>query len=232
MLSCPDIINCASYKSSDMQIKSLIDNKDYQGIQQALSDHPALANEGIPYDEVNTTKAHPLHRLCDGVFSKKYTEEESIKMAKLFLEHGANINGGELILKQDTPLIAAASLFADGLAIFYLDNGAALGHAGCHGGTALHWAAWCGRNKVVARLVQEGAEINKLCIDFKATPLFWAVHGLKNGHITEGQDYIACVRTLIEAGADKTIPNIDGNTPFDLLAREDEELRELLKTFQ
>jgi uncharacterized protein len=209
-------------------MKKLIGNKDYEGIKQALSNNPNLANEGIPYDDVNTAKAHPLHRICDGVFSGKYTDEEAVKMAQLFLEYGANINGNKLSEKQDTPLIAAASLHADQVAIFYIEKGANINHAGCHGGTALHWAAWCGRDKVVRRLIQEGAEINKRCIDFKATPLFWAVHGLKNGDKNDMPKHLECVRILVEAGADKNILNADGKTVFDLLNDEDLELKELL----
>src|ERR1700750_2791482 len=102
-------------------MKDLIDNKDYKGIEQALINNPALANEGIPYDEVNTTKAHPLHRICDGVFNGTYSDEEAVRMAKIFLAHGANVNGNELIEKKDTPLIAAASLHADQVAILYIE---------------------------------------------------------------------------------------------------------------
>jgi hypothetical protein len=210
-------------------MKKLIDNKDFEGIKQALSNNPDLANRGIPYDEVNTAKAHPLHRICDGVFSKKYTDEEGVTMAKLFLEFGANINGNKLIEKQDTPLLAAASLNADEVAIFYIENGANIHHAGSHGGTALHWAAWCGRDQVVRRLIQEGAEINKLCIDFKSTPLFWAVHGLKNGDKNNMHNHLACVKILVQSGADKNIPNFEGKTVFDLLNDEDLELREQLQ---
>jgi hypothetical protein len=209
-------------------MKTLIDNKDYQGIEQALSNDPSLANEGIPYDSVNTTKAHPLHRICDGVFSGTYTDAEGVQMARIFLAHGTNVNGNGLVEKQDTPLVAAASLHADQVALLYIENGADLNHAGCHGGTALHWAAWCGRDKVVEKLVQQGAEINKICIDFKATPLFWAVHGLKNGGASSSSNYLECVRILVQAGADKTIPNCDGNIAFDLLDDEDGELKGLL----
>ena len=212
----------------EFSIKELIDKKDYDGLKKALAQNPGLANEGIPYDEKNTTKAHPLHRICDAVFTKKYTDEEAVKIAQLFLEFGANINGNELVEKKDTPLVAAASLNADKVAIFYIESGANINHAGCHGGTALHWAAWCGRDKVVKRLVQEGAEINKKCIDFKATPLFWAVHGLKSGDKNDMNNYVECVRILVQAGADKNIPNVDGNTAFDLLDDEDVELKELL----
>ena len=209
-------------------MKNLITSKDFNGIKQALSANPALANEGIPYDEVNTTKAHPLHRICDAVFSKKITDEEAVKLATLFLEYGATINGNTLTEKQDTPLIAASSLHADQVAIFYIEQGANINHAGCHGGTALHWAAWCGRAIVVERLIQAGAEINKICIDFKATPLFWAVHGLKNGDNNNTHTYLECINLLLRAGADKNIPNGQGKTVFDLLTDEDLELKEQL----
>lgn len=212
-----------------MQIKTLIDNKDFKGIEQALSNDPHLANEGIPYDEVNKAKAHPLHRICDGVFSGKYTDEEGAEMARIFLEFGANIEGNEPIEKQDTPLIAASSLHADQMAILYIEKGANIHHAGCHGGTALHWASWCGRHKVVERLIREGAEVNRRCLDFSATPLFWAIHGLKNGGNISLGDYLQCVKILNRSGAAKDIPNAEGKTVFDLLTDEDRELREQMK---
>jgi uncharacterized protein len=211
----------------DSLVKKLIAKKDYDGLRDILSQYPNLANEGIPYDDMNTTKAHPLHRICDGVFSGKYTDEEAVKMAKIFLEYGADINGNKLSENQDTPLIAASSLHADQVAIFYIESGAEINHAGCHGGTALHWAAWCGRPKVVGRLIQERAEINKRCVDFKATPLFWAVHGLKKGDKTNMHNHLECVKILIQSGADKNIPNGEGKTVFDLLNDEDVELKEL-----
>jgi len=210
-------------------MKKLIENKDYKGIEQALSNNPNLANEGIPYDDVNPVKAHPLHRICDGVYSNKFTDEEAVRIAKIFLDFGANIDGNMLAEKQDTPLIAASSLHADQVAILYIEKGANIFHTGCHGGTALHWAAWCGRDKVVKALIQEGAEINKLCIDFKSTPLFWAVHGLKHGdNNNDRQHYLQCVKILIQSGAEKNIPNFEGKTVFDLLDDEDLDFREQL----
>ena len=210
------------------KIKALITSKDYEAIGRVLSNDRSLANEGLAYDDVNTAKAHPLHRLCDGVFSNKYTDDEALEMAKVFLSHGADVNGNQVPEKHDTPLIAAASLHADKVAIFYIENGADIHHAGTHGGTALHWAAWCGRSKVVSKLIEVGADINKLCIDFKATPLFWAVLGLKRGHKKEFQNYLECVTLLVQAGADRNIPNVDGKTVFDLLDDQDMTLKEVL----
>lgn len=211
-----------------MNIRALIINKDYDGIKQALANNPALANEGLPYDEANTTKGHPLHRICDAVFLNKLTDEEAIEIARIFLAYGADINGGERIPGKDNPLVAAASLHADKLAMFYIGHGADINHPGCHGGTALHWAAWCGRPWLVEKLVQAGADIHKLCIDFKSTPLFWAVHGLKEGDKTDLPGHLQCVKILVEAGSDKTVPNAGGKTVFDMVEEGDVELREIL----
>ncbi len=212
----------------EWQIRELINNNDLEGLRNILSQNPALANEGLPYDAANTAKAHPLHRICDGVFSGKYTDEEGVEMAKTFLEYGADINGGEMEVKKDTPLVAAASLHADQVAIFYIEQGAKINHPGCHGGTALHWAAWCGRPKVVERFLKVGAELNKRCIDFKSTPFFWAVHGLKSGDKKDISGHLECIKLLIRAGADKSIPNANGKTVYDLLEDGDLELRALL----
>lgn len=209
-------------------IRELINKNDLEGLRNILSQNPALANEGLPYDAANTTKAHPLHRICDGVFSKLYTDEEGVEMAKIFLEYGADINGGEMIVKKDNPLVAAASLHADQVAIFYIEQGADINHPGCHGGTALHWAAWCGRPILVERLLEAGAELNKRCIDFKSTPLFWAVHGLKSGDKKDITGHLECIKLLIRAGADKGIPNAEGKKVYDLVVEGDVELRELL----
>ena len=91
-------------------MKALIISNDYKSIEHTLKEYPHLANEGIAYDAINTVKAHPLHRICDGVFAEKFTDEEAVKIAAIFLKYGANINGNGLVTKQDTPLIAAASL--------------------------------------------------------------------------------------------------------------------------
>ncbi|GAB3933109.1 ankyrin repeat domain-containing protein [Larkinella terrae] len=210
-------------------MRDLINNNDLNGIRQALSAHPELANEGLPYDAQNPKKAHPLHRICDGVFAGHYTDEEAVEMAKLFLEYGARVDGDALVEKQDSPLVAAASLHADQVAILYIENGATINHPGCHGGTALHWAAWCGRPKVVKRLLAAGAEINRRCIDFEATPLFWAIHGLKHGGTNSLPDCLECVTLLRQSGADKTIPNGNGTAVADLLTDTDGELKEALR---
>lgn len=200
----------------DYAIHQLIKTVDYDGLREALSKNTSLANQGISLDD-NPTTAHPLHRICDGVFNGLYSDEEAMRMAAIFLAHGAHVDGEAVRAEEDTPLVAAASLHADAVALLYIESGANIHHAGCHGGTALHWAAWCGRDKLVQRLLASHAEINRLCIAFRSTPLFWGVHGYKFGGENNRHHQLECVRLLLKAGADKSIPNAEGYKPIQLL---------------
>jgi len=211
-----------------IDIRKLMDTLDYSGLQKALAQYPGLANQGIPYDENNTTLAHPLHRICDGVSNGTYMVGQGVMLANILLDHGADINGGDLVLQRDTPLIAAASLSAEKLGIVYVDHGANIHHAGTHGGTALHWAAWTGQDKLVDRLIRAGADIHKTCIDFKSTPLYWGVHGYKFNGGKNRHHQIECVRLLLAAGAEKRVSNIEGKPVMALLDPEDTELRAML----
>ena len=210
------------------QFRNLLKKTDIAGLAALLAEHPHLANEPIPLDD-NPAKAHPLHRICDGVFAGIYTDKQAVDMAKVLLTFGASVDGDVTREKSDTPLIAAASLHADEVGLLYIDHGANIHHGGCHGGTALHWAAWCGRDRLVSRLIKEKAEVNKRCLDFASTPLLWAVHGFTSGGPENRHKQIDCVRMLLDAGADKTIPNRQGMLPAQFLSDEDLELKEMLE---
>lgn len=211
------------------KIENLIQAKDYEGLRKILLENPFLANQGIGLDETkNSPKAHPLHRIGDAVFAGQITEEEGIKIAGIFLEAGADINGVDLAENQDSPLTAVISLYADKVAHFYIEKGANIHHKGCHGGTALHWAAWCGSDVLVKKLIALGAEINQLCVSFKSTPLIWALHGLKSGREHNKRQQAVCAKILLENGADKTSPNFEGYFPHQFLEDNQQELRHLL----
>jgi ankyrin repeat protein len=210
------------------EIKKLLESLDYKALHHLLSSNPSLANKGIPFDENNPALAHPLHRICDGVSSGTYSDTQATELASIFLEHGSNINGFGLIEKKDTPLIAAASLQAEKVGILYTDRGANIHHAGTHGGTALHWAAWTGRENLVDKLIRAGADIHKRCIDFKSTPLLWAVHGHKFDSGRNRHHQIECVRLLLEAGAEKDVSNKEGKSIVEFLAADDAVLKEML----
>lgn len=209
-----------------MNIRDLVFSANIQELNIVLSTHAELANEEFSLPDHPAT-AHPLHRICDAVSSGYYHEETGVEVAKLFLKYGADLNV-VLVDGKDSPLTAACSLRCDQLALFYIEQGARIDHKGCHGGTALHWASWCGRDEVVEKLVTLHADLNQLCIDFKSTPLFWAAHGYRAGKENHHHQ-INCARILLAHGADPSIPNFEGYLPVQLI---EGEYKEFLALFQ
>jgi ankyrin repeat protein len=207
------------------EIKKLIVSLDFAGLRDLLSREPALANDGIPFDEKNPTVAHPLHRICDGVFHGIYTDEAGVQLATIFLENGSKVDGYAVPLR-DSPLTAACSLHADKVALLYIEKGANIHHPGTSGGTAIHWAAWTGRPQLVEVLIKAGADVHRRCVEFNSTPLLWAVHGYKTSTGDKGQ--IECAKLLIAAGAERNTSNFDGKNILDFLDNQDSALREML----
>lgn len=208
-------------------IKKLIEQKDFDGLRSKLAGNSELAQEGItiPFELFCKRKAHPLHRLCDAVFSGKMTEEEAIKIATIFLEFGSDING----FNDGSPLIAAASLHAEQLGIFYIDNGANIHFTDIiDNASALHWASFCGREKLVSKLIQAHAEINNPDSTYHSTPLGWAIHNLSIDNSGNRHNQIDCIKLLLQAGADINKLNEHAKKIFYAIAESDAELRNIL----
>lgn len=210
-------------------IQAFMKSLDYDGLRQALLENPALANEGLPYDEKNQTLEHPLHRICDGVFSGTYADDDAVKLASIFLDHGAHVDGFRLAPREDTPLMAAASLLAEQTGIFYTNQGANIHHVGGGGATALHWAAWTGQEKLVNRLISAGADIHLRCIDHESTPLLWAVHGYTYQGGANRRNQVDCMRLLLAAGAEKDTYNREGKHITQFLDDGDADVKALFR---
>src|ERR1700739_924460 len=119
-------------------LMDLFELVDIERLRKALAENPGLANEGVALPD-NAAKGHPLHRICDAVFSGKITDEQAIEIAKILLEYGADVDGFMSRGDNNTPLIAAGSLHAENLGIFYIEHGANIFYAPKRaGGTALH----------------------------------------------------------------------------------------------
>jgi uncharacterized protein len=209
------------------EIRDLVFSANLVALRSLLNATPELANQKFSLPD-NPATAHPLHRICDGVCSGYYSEETGLELAEIFIDHGANLNENAIDGK-DSPLTAACSLRCDELALFYVRQGAQIDHRGCHGGTALHWTSWSGRDVVVEKLVGLYPDINQRCIDYKSTPLFWAIHGYKFGEKDNRHNQVNCARILLDHGADASIPNFEGYLPVQLIGKDDKELRALFR---
>lgn len=205
-----------------MSLKREINKGDIEDLKTAINTDPAKVNQVIKWGPLLKNHAHPLHYLCDRVFSDELEDERAGEIARLLIDHGANINGYGFEELKDTPLVAAASLHADEVALVLIEAGADIHHAGCFGGTALHWAAWCGRDRVVQRLLEEELDINRRCVTHNSTAFFWAAHGRANSGEKSKHNQIECAQLIKEAGADTSIPNIEGLTAKELLENDEE----------
>lgn len=211
-------------------VKKLIEQKNADGLGKTLADNRELANEGItiPYDAFCRTKAHPLHRICDAIFARHITDEEAITLAKVFLEYGADING----YNDGSPLLAAASLHAEQLGIFYIDNGADVDITDTNdNASALHWAAFCGRDKLVDKLIKSNAVLDKPDKTYQSTPLGWAIHSLSSNDVGNRYNQLACMKLLIQAGADINKLSKEAKENLYSYADNDAELKTILTRF-
>jgi hypothetical protein len=211
----------------------LIVNNDLSGLKTALASNPALANEGVALSingKINHAKGHPLHRICDAVFANIITDSQAIEIARILLEYGANIDGFMAQNDQNTPLIAAASLHAEQLGIFYIEKGANIFYAPPgDGGTALHWAAYCGRDQLVKKLIGKGALVNQLDTSYQSTACGWAIHILESGENNNLHNQTACIKLLLQAGTDKSLLYPGSLQYLKQVSEHDSELKALLE---
>lgn len=213
------------------QLLSLISTENYEALRKALEVNPSLANAGVPCsDDMPEMKGHPLHRICDVVFAGAISDEQAIEVAKILLEFGADINGYKSSGDNNTPLIAASSLHAEQLGIFYIGQGADIHYADNDGATALHWAAFCGRDQLVAALITAGADIDKEDATFNSTPIGWAVHTLTSDDPGNQYHQLACIKLLLKAGADQNKLAADTLDYLKETAKNDPELQTLLRS--
>ncbi len=212
------------------RVKQLIENKDYKGLRNQLAQNSALANEGItiPYDSTCLILAHPLHRLCDPVFSGRMTDEEAIRFAEIFLEFGADIDGDKGEGKA-TPLLAAASLHAEQVGLFYIENGAYVHYRdNSDGASALHWASFTGREKLVDKLIKAKISIDDPDHSHNSTPLGWTLHCLESNDTKNTHNQLDCIKLLLKNGADMKKLDKEQRDFLFSLAKHDAKLKKLL----
>ena len=109
---------------------------------------------------------------------------------------------GQLTSAEHAALVEAAGQGRTGAVRLMLDAGFPLDARGVDGATALHAAAYSGSADTVRLLLDRGAGIEARDTSWDSTPLDWANVGSgERPRDNPSPDWVATVRTLIEAGA-------------------------------
>lgn len=205
------------------KLRKYIERRAFEKLDALLADNPALANEPItiPFQPFCRTYAHPLHRICDPVFSRKISDDDAQQLAEILVKHGSRIEGDHMINGDDAPLLAAASLHAEKVGVYLIEQGANVNVIGSSdGASALHWAAFCGRDLLVKKLLEAGANLKLKDANHNCTPLHWAVHCITSGDKGNAWHQFECIELLFKAGA--TADELDAESVESLKGRMDE----------
>ncbi len=195
------------------KVRRCIESRAFDKLDTLLATDSKLANEPItiPFQPFCKTKAHPLHRICDPVISGKLSDDDALRFAQIFIKHGSRIEGDYFRNGDDAPLLAAASLNAEKVGIYLLEQGTDANVVGKHDGSnALHWAAYCGRELLVKKLLECNADFRLKDKNYNCTPLHWAAHCLTSDNHGNIWHQYECIKLLFEAGA--TIDELDAGS--------------------
>lgn len=181
-------------------VKSAIEAGDADALRDLLARDPARANQLIEWGKNGEVRTHPLHFVSDMRFDGTLQRDSDLPLVEALLEAGADPN--HHAANGETPLIGAASLNAEEVGLTLLDAGARPESRGIFDATPLHWAAIAGLQRLVARLIFMGVDLNLLDTRYNAPPVGWAIYGHLHLPPTSQQaSRVAAVRLLISAGA-------------------------------
>ncbi len=195
-----------------MGCKELIELGLVDELESLLIKNPGLANKKINWGDHKEIETEPLHYVSDCVFNGLLSNHKEAEIASILIANGALINGGE---GAETPLIGAASLSVERVANCLIKAGANINLTSVHGANALHWASYVGLPSTIKLLLSAGVDIEQKCIDFQATPLFWAVQGLHKSQPINKSRIIKAAEMLVHFGADTAAKNFEGVTVLE-----------------
>jgi uncharacterized protein len=211
------------------EFRLLIQRGDIDGVRRALKSDPALANRPIGWFLNQQNESDPLHFVSDCVGQGWLINGTEGEIAEALLASGAAIGGNDA---RESPLIGAVSLGAERVSNVLIEAGAPLEATSIYGARALHWAAWMGASSTVTRLIAQGADIEAMCSEFGATPLFWAIHGYGPDGPNEKKDQVGAARALIKAGATIDTANKEGVSAIEQSKRaERSDIHALLRDY-
>jgi Ankyrin repeats (3 copies) len=182
-------------------VKFAIEAGDADSLRGLLAANPELANELIRWGKKGNILTHPLHYVSDVVFDGTLGRERAVPLIEALLEAGADPN--HQAANGETPLIGAASLGAEDIGLRLLDARARVESRGIFEATALHWASMLGLKRLVGRLIEMGAELNRADTQYGSPPVGWAIHGyFDSAPAKHPANHVEVVRLLVVAGAE------------------------------
>ena len=185
--------------ANDADVKTAICDGDADGLRRHLAQDSAQANALIKWGTNGCLHTHPLHYVSDMLFNGVLEKGKELPLVEALIEAGAAVDFRK-DGKRETPLIGAASLGAEDVALRLLDAGAAPELRGEFGETALHWAALLGEERLAARLIGR-TDVNLRDERYKSSPLGWAVHGWCNPPAGNQERQREVAALLVAAGA-------------------------------
>ena len=172
-------LSTLALNKESMDVKTAIRNGDAAALRQLLAEDSSRANELIRWGESKPCFTHPLHFISDMLFEGTLPQGKEIALVDVLVDAGADLDfqrSREDGKKGDTPLIGAASLGAEDVALRLLAAGAKPDLRGMFGETALHWTALLGLDRLAAGLIR-GSNVNLKDEKYNSPPLGWAIHG-------------------------------------------------------
>jgi len=186
------------------EVRACLEAGDVRALQALVELQPMKARALVRWGEGGKNTVPPLHFVCDCVFRGMIDQATARALADVLLTAG--VDPSEAYARSgDTFLIAAASLGAEDVGLRLLEAGVDVSARGLFGATALHWAALMGCPRLVAGLVEAGAELELLDDQYHCTPLQWTYHAWKTDDGAAGfrppRALAATARVFAQAGA-------------------------------
>ena len=169
-------------------IHQAIREGDVDLVAKMLQEDPTL----VTVQAENQTRDLPLHTAAS---------EGQLKIAKLLLKAGAEVDGGDS--DQSTPLDVAALRGQKEMVELLINKGADVNHRDNNGAYSLSFAAFSGNAEIVDILLQAGADLN-----------YENPRGVTLLHAASSRGLVDFFDLLVTKGADVNVATTEGETPL------------------
>ena len=193
-------------------------------VEQGMDVDVRLDESGEPFSEESKRMLRELGLNFDTWTSAGDTplavasNQNSYAVAKLLVEHGADVNAKSSGDSGVSPLLEAAASESLAVAKLLVEHGADVNPKRTPAGSPLHQAAYSNDLPMVEFLVEKGADLNAGVDEINSTPLHWAVWTHPAQRFQSDRNWaqaLAVVKYLIGQGADVNAFSESAGTPLN-----------------